>query len=321
MTARRHGKAMTCLIAVAALVVGFSIAGAAGGEVAAPAPSDPLVALNDAAHAAYLRAKQEALARIGPVIFVAGDNLVLRQGARRTEVRFIPDVYHTLKAVSHIPLALDVMLTPTVDGGRVDDDLLDDLQHYRRLIVAAREHLASLGLTPEQTRRQGEIVAGSLAFIDRLTASRTCPPGSRAGFTHRMSPLVMANANDAAQAALDALDRLVRHWKDQMALAEWDRVTVVVMGQPLPRKDNLAVQYFARLLGVAGEGRRIVYAESLHDEPRALDLLATRLVDTQVGLDFFDDPGRMHRDLLSDAARQYLDVRFGRPGHAAGRGQ
>ena len=42
------------------------------------------------------------------------------------------------------------------------------------------------------------------------------------------------------------------------------------------------------------------------EEPRALDLLATHLVDTQIAIDFFNDPERMNRDLLSDAARDYL---------------
>jgi hypothetical protein len=80
------------------------------------------------------------------------------------------------------------------------------------------------------------------------------------------------------------------------------------MGTQAPRKGNLAVQYFARLLGEPGEGRRIVYAEAIFDETRALDLVATKLVDTQVGIDFFNDPLRMHRDLLSDAAQDYLPI-------------
>src|SRR3954462_7953833 len=53
-------------------------------------------------------------------------------------------------------------------------------------------------------------------------------------------------------------------------LVEWERLTVVVMGRQLPRRDNLAVRYFAPLLGEPGEGRRIVYAESLFDDPKAL---------------------------------------------------
>jgi hypothetical protein len=128
----------------------------------------------------------------------------------------------------------------------------------------------------------------------------------------------MANVADAARAELDALHALVGRWRADMPAGEWDRLTVIVMGRPLPRKDSLAVQYFSRLLGEPGEGRRVVFAESLFDESKALDLLATRVVDTQLGVDFFDDPMRMHRDLLGDAARDYLDRLLGRPGDPPG---
>jgi hypothetical protein len=101
-------------------------------------------------------------------------------------------------------------------------------------------------------------------------------------------------------------------WKNELAPEEWETLTVVVMGTQLPRKSNLAVQYFARLLGEPSEGRRIIYAEALFDETRAIDLMATRLVDTQVGIDFFNDPMRMHRDLLADAAQNYLPILIGR---------
>jgi hypothetical protein len=82
------------------------------------------------------------------------------------------------------------------------------------------------------------------------------------------------------------------------------------MGSQLPRKDNLAVQYFARLLGEKGEGKRIVYAEAIFDEAKALALLGTRRIDTRIGEDFFDDPLRMHRDLLGDAGKARLDELF-----------
>ena len=94
---------------------------------------------------------------------------------------------------------------------------------------------------------------------------------------------------------------------------DWNDLTVLVIGPQLPRKDNLAVQYFARLLGQPGEGKRLIYAEGLGDEPRALDLLATHLVDTQIGIDFFNDPNRMARDLRSDGTRDYLPLLLDQP--------
>lgn len=325
MTNWRNGRAMPVVCWVSSLMLGFVLAAAPTSQVAAPLPqsevkaaTDPLLALNDASRSAYRRAKERALARTGPVIFVEGDNLVLKHGDRRTEARFTPDVYHTLKTVSHIPLALDVMLTRVLDGGRVGDDLLDELHRYRGLIVGARERVQTLGLEPGQSRRQAEIIGGALEFIDALTRSRTCEPGARAAFTHRMTPLVMANTADAARADLDALHQLVSRWRDQTPADDWNKLTVIVLGRPLPRRDNLAVQYFSRLLGEPGESERVVYAESLFDEPMALDLLATRLVDTQVGLDFFGDPARLRRDLLGDAAKEYLDHLLEQPGRASG---
>jgi hypothetical protein len=311
---------------ISVFVLGAALAAAPAPPAAVPMPppedqatADSLLALNDASRAAYRRAKQEALARTGPVILVEGDKLVLSSGGRRIEVRFTPDLYHALKAVAHVPLALDVMLGSVPEGEPLGDELLGDLRRYRGLIAGARERVRTLGgLTPAQARRQEEILSGSLGFIDAVVGSRACGRGARTGYARRMAPLVMANAADAARADLDALHRLVRHWKEGMPAGDWDRLTVLIMGRPLPRTGNLAVQYFARLLGEPGEGRRVVYAESVFDEPKALDLLATRLVDTRVGEDFFGDPARMHRDLLSDAARAYLDQLLGQTGCAAG---
>jgi hypothetical protein len=291
-------------------LIGSSLAFAAqppkGDE--SPAPPDPLVALNNASRAAYRRAKEAALARSGPVILVAGNNLVLKAKDRRTEVRFTPEIYHTLKAVCHIPLAIDVMLAFRNDEDRIDDDLAAELRRYRESVAAAQERLATLELDPELRERQRKILSSSLEFLDSVVERRRCGRDERIAYTRRLTPLVMANTNDAARAQLDSLHRHVGAWRRQLTPEEWGRLSVVVMGTQLPRKENLAVQYFARLLGEPGEGRRITYAEALFEEPRALDLLATRAVDTQIGVDFFNDPTRMHRDLLADAARDYLPL-------------
>jgi hypothetical protein len=95
-----------------------------------------------------------------------------------------------------------------------------------------------------------------------------------------------------------------------LADGEWERLTVIALGGQLPRRGNLAVQHFARLLGEPGEGRQGLYAEGLGGEQRALDLLGTRLVDEGLGATFFGDPARLHRDLLCDAAKEALDELF-----------
>ncbi len=247
------------------------------------------------------------------MILAEGDNLVLKKGGQRVEAHYTPAVYHVLKSFAHIPLALDVILETRAGAVPLDDSVVGELQQFRGLIAAVEATIASHGLDAEQVERQRKIIGASVKFLDSVVASRKCTREDRVGFTRRMTPLVMVNAAEAARAELDALHRQVITWKSQMTEEEWKGLSVVILGSQLPRKQNLALQYFARLLGEPGEGRRITYAESIHDESQALDLMATRIVDTGIGVDFFNDPLRMHRDLLSDAAKDYLPLLIDRP--------
>ena len=84
------------------------------------------------------------------------------------------------------------------------------------------------------------------------------------------------------------------------------KLNVIVMGTQMPRAENISVQFFAWLLGEKGEGPRIIYSEGIFDEPKALNLLGTHRLDTDIGIAFFAEERRMHRDLLSDAAKEIL---------------
>jgi hypothetical protein len=275
-------------------------------------PADPLETLNNSSRMLYAQAKATALARKDPVLIVVGDDLVLRKADKRTPARVIPQIYHTLKSFAHIPMALDVALASHGEG-TLDEETLRELQDYRGLFAAAGERLAKAGLDGEERERQKAILTASSSFLDSVLEKRRCTSAERIAFARRMNPLVMANAAAAARAALDMLHRQVCQWKGEMASEEWNRVTVLIIGRQLPRKENLAIQYFARLFGQSGEGKRLIYAEGLAEEPRALDLLATYRVDTQIGIDFFNDPFRMQRDLLADGARSYLPLLIDHP--------
>ena len=118
----------------------------------------------------------------------------------------------------------------------------------------------------------------------------------------------MANAAAAVRAQLAVTHRQVMEWKKDMTAAEWDALTVIVQGGQTARAENAAVQYFARLFGeTSGEGRRVVYAEGLWDEEKALNLLGTLRLDGKLAVAVFNDPFRMYRDLLADSARQAID--------------
>jgi hypothetical protein len=297
----RNGSRLALLLGTALLLPG-------DGPSSGPPAPDPWKALNDASRQAYAHARREALARCGPVVLVEGDEVVLRYGVFRQAVRFSPPLYHDLKAIGHVPLALHALLAGR--EGEVPAERLFDLKRYHDLVRAAYRALPGRDLTEAQRQRQRKILTHSLAFLDGVLRHRRVTGKALTAYTRRLRPLLEANSADAARAQIDALHRQMTAWRARLTAEEWGRLKVIVQGSPLPRKDNLAVQYFARLLGETGEGGRIIYAESVRDEARALDLLGTHLVDTRIGADFFADPRRMHRDLLADVARQYLDELF-----------
>lgn len=265
---------------------------------------DPFQTINQKFRLAHFRARKELLAKAGPVILLNGDELVLVRKGKRQEVKFVPQLYHDLKVVAHVPLAIYLLLAPYGDG-EISVDRLEGLADYHRQI-AVLQSLTAKRFPDDLAPRQERILTTSARFLDIVLDKKQVGKEKLTAFTRGLSKLVMANGRDAAFAQLDALDKQVQAWKKQMPADDWQKLHVVIQGSALPRKGNLAVEYFAQRLGEKGEGLRIIYAESLFDEARALNLLGASLVDTGIGTSFFDDPLRMHRDLLQDVATEWL---------------
>jgi hypothetical protein len=274
-----------------------------------PGPTGPvqppaLTALNNAFRAAYADAKSRVLASRGPTLIVNGDSFVLLRDGRRVEANVGAPVYDPVKTIAHIPLAIYVTLTP--GEGAAGDDRLKTLAGLRHLIPPAEASLDTLKLSAATLARQKQIVAASLAFLDDVAGKRKFARSSLLEFTRGIAPLVMENVTEAARAQLDAIHAQVSAWRRDLSPQEWNQLHVLIMGPHMPREDLVVTQYFLRLLHEPREGRRVVYAESLWEEPKALDLLGTHLLDGSVGEAFFGDYMRMHRDLLGDAASAHL---------------
>jgi hypothetical protein len=289
------------------LVFFISAAGVPAQTMPVPAgPVQPpaLTALNNAFRAAYTDAKTRVLASSGPTLIVNGDRFALLRDGRRVEANVGAPVYDPVKTIAHIPLAIYVTLTP--GDGALGDDRLKTLAGLRQLIPPAERSLDTLKLSAATLARQKQIVAASLAFLDDVVGTRKFVRSSLLAFTRGMAPLVMENVTEATRAQLDATHAQVSAWRRDLSPREWSQLHVLIVGPHMPRQDLVVTQYFLRLLHEPREGRRVVYAESLWEEPQALDLLGTHLLDGSVGEAFFGDYMRMHRDLLGDAASQYL---------------
>ena len=274
-----------------------------------PPPAGPvqppvLTALNNAFRAAYADAKSRVLVSSDPTLIVNGDQLALLRDGRRVEANVGAAIYDSVKTIAHLPLAIYVTLTP--GDGAVDDDRLKTLAGLRELIPPAEASLDTLKLSAATLARQRQIVTASLAFLDDVAGKRRFASSMLMAITRGMAPLVMENVTEAARAQLDATHAQVSAWRRDLSPREWNQLHVLIIGPHMPREDLVVTQYFLRLLHEPSEGRRVVYAESLWEERQALDLLGTHLLDGSVGEAFFGDYMRMHRDLLGDAAKDYL---------------
>jgi hypothetical protein len=268
-----------------------------------------LASVNTSCRAVYRAARERALARTGPVVLFDGDELVFRYGETRRASKITPGIYTDLKTVAHVALGLAALLTPPEPEALAPARLFA-LKSYRETIDKARKAIRQRPLSKGQRQRQERILDTCDELLSEVIRDKKIEPkGVVSGLRKLRLPLEL-NTAEAARAQIDSLHRAMTAWKAKLSDEEWARLQVVVQGSAMPRKNHLAVQYFARLLGETGEGRRIIYAEALFDESRALTLLGTHLLDTQLGSDVYDDPQRLHRDLLADAAKGYLDELF-----------
>jgi hypothetical protein len=265
---------------------------------------DPLDELNSRFRSAYAQARKELLAKQGPVIIADGDNVILLRGGQRTEVK-VTAMADIVKPISHTPLAIHALLASAGEA-ELTRECLNELRGIRELIEPAANSLASRELPKDIHLLQTRILEESARFLDGVLAKKKVAPEALRAFTRQLGPLLQTSAGYAASTQLDAMHKQIMAWKADMTAAEWRQLRVLVPGSSAPRKDNLRTQYFARLLGEKGEGNRILYAEALFDENRALNLLGSYQLDTAIGADFFDDPLSMHRDLLADGAAAHL---------------
>lgn len=292
-------------LAAASLAILTSLVGDAHGEPRRYSTPE-IEALNAAFRAAYASARDDMVRQAGPLVLATGDRLTLLHGGKRLEGRTVHPNYHDLKTLAHVPLAVFCLARPLVSVEA------DDLQLHR--LVALRDATARLEddlhvAFPDnpQRERQLHLLQVSTELMDWSIEHRRLTPERLDAFTEHVRPAVLQNTTDAVKLRVDNYHDQLLDWRSQIDDNHWRRLTVIVPGAALPRAGSLAVAYFAKVLEQNGESDRLIYAESLFEEPQALQLLGTHRLDAQIGRAFFDDASRMKRDLLGPVARVYLD--------------
>lgn len=273
----------------------------------------------------YALQKSKALEKLPVIIIAKGDTLVLYEKQKRTEVKYLPPLYHQYKEVSHIALLLYLLLKNEELLGEATLAKLTEVKNKMTHVLAAfqmHEHEEA------QVSFCSKILKDCLTFIEFIIREKKCEDDRKTCFFRELGPLLLRNAAEASFLQLDSLHTQIQAWKKMFSSEAWNHISIVVMGPQMPRVGEVTMQYFARLTGkpleillTASDGldhssvknsdlkkakRRLVYAEGLPTEEEALNLLATHLIDEEIGSVFFEDKMRMHCDLLSEGASRRL---------------
>ena len=276
---------------------------------------DPLVSLNKLFLEGYKQRLGVVSSNTRPLIVASFSSLILYWNDTVETNRAIPDIYHALKTVAHVPFGIFLRVHPYANevGDVVPDAILADLNKYQERIGEAEASLADAGYSPVQLARQRGILATCRDYIRTVIDSGKAKREELLAFAHKAGPFMLADANEAAAAQLDTTHEVVMRWKKKIAPEAWKRLVVVIPGPQMPRRLNVFTQYFAKVLGEHGhnlgyplESRRLIYAESPSRGRDHLDLMATTFIDGDASEAFFGDRWRMSRDVLADGAKEHL---------------
>ncbi len=264
---------------------------------------------NNAFRDIYANTRAEMATQYKPLIVASPFSLSLigNDADENRQYVFSSPAYTNLKSVSHIPLTLYVLLV-TEEGGQLPENKRKELNQLITLIKRVEIDLPSLGFTEQQLIKQQILTQMSLDFAQKILVSEVVDPNELTRFVRNSRTIIDTNVHDAAVAQIDWLHQVVKPWYDSLSGSGKRDLKVLILAPKEPRDGYLMTQYFSRLLGVKGEGMKIVYAENVFDAEAGMRVLGTFLLDTQIGRGFFDDSWRMHEDLLSHAAREYIQT-------------
>ncbi|HWB74921.1 MAG TPA: hypothetical protein VG755_08190 [Nannocystaceae bacterium] len=253
-----------------------------------PRIGGPLDGINDAFHDDYARVR-DASVLADPVLVLLGDTLTLVQagGATRT-FDVTPRVYHALKSLAHLPVAVFAVMQRGGDA--------------RRLAALTDASFARLA------EDVGEPTCDECRALLEATRAFIRDGGELEAYARAMGPRMLALGDRATREQLAALHARFEDVLACLSADERAHLHVVVAGVHQARARSLGMQYFQRRLDEPeGIERRVTYAEAVDTVEGALALVGTQRLDRRMAHAFFGDENRLQRDILGDSAKRILD--------------
>jgi hypothetical protein len=266
-----------------------------------------LDAANEQFHESYDGARTQAKHEC-PVFVLLADTLVVFRDGVRTELQYTPDVFHILKAITHVPVAIYAEIQR---GGpnEVSGERRDRLENLQKRLLQTRAKLQEdsvrLALTESALRDAHTTLHACVTMLELALGAMT--PEALDQFAKALGPVLLRLTHEATRLQLESLDQCVERALAPMSDAERSELHVVVTGDHQARARSLGMQYFRLRLGESEHTEeRVAYAEGVTDEKEAFELVGTRRLDSELARAFFGDEKRLQRDILGDSAETLL---------------
>lgn len=246
-----------------------------------------------------------------PVLVLHGDNLILLHKGEKNVTIYVPGSYHSIKDIAHISCIIHTLYW--LKKNKPASNVEEMRDKCRSLIEKTLESI------PEDSilKKYEELIKQYKLLLEEEEPKNLL----------QLKPHLEQLIKEAAQIRTLALHTKIEAIQEQISREDWNRLAIIVMGPRMPREGELGMQYArAMIMSPNGEklsdqcphqnealskvtslkGKRLIYAESIDDIDKALDLLSTEICDEDLGEQLLGEGERMRSDFLKSAVQEYL---------------
>lgn len=237
-----------------------------------------------------------------PVVVRLDSRLILALGDKRTILNVNDTYFHQLKAVAHLPIMLFLAARNNGDTAAISTEVQEALSQLQNGDCLPPSTLSIMqdAVTSLTDDSQWPI----LEFSAVRQYNEALQPAFQA--------LITQAAKDEVEQTLKALHTLEALVDDDK---RWKQTFYVICAGHQPRYKQLAKVLFRRWVFEATASsteveQRVLYGESLESVAAALELVATRLVNSDIGDAFLKSPLAMNQDVLGEAGEIAVNNAF-----------
>ncbi len=251
----------------------------------------------------YATKVDEKVDKAKPFLLIANDKIYLYKSNFITAKTLTPVIYNLLKSVDHIPLAVFVLLDDKTDQ-ILDEKTILKLKRLEQFSHELSDRFEYSYILDDTVKNQIEILKATSNFCQPIIEKKQISQDNLQNFASLITKALMKNADIATANLLENLNSYLQEldFNEQNKKA----LHVIILTAHMAQSKQCIYQYFQKYFNETAEGHHIIVLEDSNTDEMAIKLLGKHILDTDIANAFFNDPDRMHKDLLYQAAQKYL---------------